>query len=95
VTQPRIAKMESNEENLKLSTMKKVAVALNCEFVYYFKPKTSFQDFVKEQAQKKTKDILKNVNLNMALEDQDISLEETTEDMVNDFINNKTKLIWD
>ncbi len=31
----------------------------------------------------------------MALEDQDISLEETTEDMVNDFINNKTKLIWD
>ena len=63
--------------------------------MYYFKPKTSFQDFVKEQAQKKTKDILKNVNLNMALEDQDISLEETTEDMVNDFINNKTKLIWD
>lgn len=95
VTQPRIAKMESNEENLKLSTMKKVAVALNCEFVYYFKPKTSFQDFVKDQAQMKAKEILKNVNLNMALENQDISLEETTEDIVNDFINNKTKLIWD
>ena len=37
VTQPRITKMESNEDNLKLSTMKKAAEAMNCEFVYYFK----------------------------------------------------------
>ena len=44
VTQPRITKMESNEENLKLSTMKKGAAALDCEFVYYFKPKSTFQD---------------------------------------------------
>ena len=34
VTQPRITKMESNEDNLKLSTMKKAAEAMNCEFVY-------------------------------------------------------------
>ena len=53
VTQPRITKMESNEDNLKLSTMKKAAETMNCEFVYYFKPKTTFQNLVDEQAQKK------------------------------------------
>lgn len=46
ITQPRITKMESNEENLKISTMNKVAEALNCEFVYYLKPKSTFQDIV-------------------------------------------------
>ncbi|MBO4439077.1 MAG: mobile mystery protein A [Spirochaetaceae bacterium] len=95
VTQPRITKMESNEENLKLSTMKKVAEALNCEFVYYFKPKTSFQDIVEEQAVKKSYEILKNVNINMALENQGISIEEAIKDFASDFINNKTKQIWD
>lgn len=95
VTQPRITKMESNEENLKLSTMKKIAEALNCEFVYYFKPKTSFQNIVEEQAVKKSCEILKNVNINMSLENQGISIEEAVEDFASDFINNKTKQIWD
>ena len=61
VTQPRIAKMEINEENLKLSTMKKVAQAMNCDFVYYFKPKTTFQDIVQIQAKKKAEEILLGV----------------------------------
>lgn len=95
VTQPRVAKMESNEDNLKISTMKKAAEALGCEFVYYFKPKATFQDIVKDQAFKKAAEILRGVNLNMALEKQDISTEEAIEDLANDFINNKTKQIWD
>ena len=45
--------MESNEDNLKLSTMKKAAEAMNCEFVYYFKAKTTFQNLDDEQAQKR------------------------------------------
>ena len=59
VTQPRVAKMEANEENLKLSTMKKAAKAMNCDFVYYFKPKSTFQDIVNVQAQKKAEEINK------------------------------------
>ena len=73
VTQPRITKMESNEDNLKLSTMKKAAEAMNCEFVYYFKPRTTFQNLVDEQAQKKAAEVLKTVNVNMALENQEIA----------------------
>ena len=95
VTQPRITKMESNEDNLKLSTMKKVAEAMNCEFVYYFKPRTTFQNLVDEQAQKKAAEVLKTVNVNMALENQEIAEDEAVKDFVSDLINTKIKQIWD
>ena len=95
VTQPRITKMESNEDNLKLSTMKKAAEALNCEFVYYFKPKTTFQNLVDEQAQKKAAEVLKTVNVNMALENQEIAEAEAVKDFASDLINTKIKQIWD
>lgn len=95
VSQPRISVMEKNEKNLKISTMEKIAESINCDFVYYFKPKTSFQDFVGNQARRKAEEILKTVNLNMALEDQKIAEQEAVEDMMSDFINNNTKRIWD
>ena len=95
VTQPRITKMESNEDNLKLSTMKKAAEAMNCEFVYYFKPRTTFQNLVDEQAQKKAAEVLKTVNVNMALENQEIAEDEAVKDFVSDLINTKIKQIWD
>lgn len=75
--------------------MEKVAQALNCEFVYYFKPKDSFQNIVEAQAKEKVQSILKSVNLNMALENQNISTDDAVLDMTNDFINNNTKRIWD
>lgn len=95
VTQPRITKMESNEDNLKLSTMKKAAEAMDCEFVYYFKPKTTFQNLVDEQAQKKAAEVLKTVNMNMALENQEIAEDEAVKDFASDLINTKIKQIWD
>ena len=94
VTQPRITKMESNEDNLKLSTMKKAAEAMNCEFVYYFKPRTTFQNLVDEQAQKKAAEVLKTVNVNMALENQEIAEDEAVKDFASDLINKKIKQIW-
>ncbi len=65
VTQPRISTMERNEKNLKISTMEKIAESLNCDFVYYFKPKSSFQEWVEVQARKKAQEIIKTVNVNI------------------------------
>lgn len=95
VSQPRISVMEKNEKNMKISTMEKIAGAIDCDFVYYFKPKTSFQSLVENQARKKAEEVIKTVNLNMALEAQNITEKEAIDDMVNDFINNNTKQIWD
>ena len=95
ITQPRISKMEMNEENLKISTMKKIAQALNCDFVYYFKPQNSFQEIVENQARKKAIEILQQVNLNMALENQSIVTDEVIEDLVQELIYKDTKKIWE
>lgn len=95
ITQPRISKMEMNEENLKISTMKKIAQALNCDFVYYFKPQNSFQGIVENQARKKAIEILQQVNLNMALENQSIVTDEVIEDLVQELIYKDTKKIWE
>ena len=95
VTQPRISAMEKNEKNMKISTLEKIASSMDCDFVYYFKPRTSFQKFVEKQARKKAGEIVKAVNLNMALEDQKVAEAEAIEDLVTDFITNKTKQIWD
>ena len=95
VTQPRITKMESNENNLKLSTIKKIAEAMNCEFVYYFKPQTTFQNLVETQEKKKAAEILGTVNINMALEAQEISADDASKDFATDLINTKIKQIWD
>ena len=65
----RIAKMELNENNLKISTIKKNAEGLDCDFVYGFVPKSSLQETVNRQARKKAEAILSNVNTNMALEE--------------------------
>ena len=95
VTQPRISAMERNEKNLKITTMEKIAESLNCDFVYYFKPKSSFQEWVTVQAQKKAQEIIKTVNVNMALENQNISPEEAVNDLTADFLHKNTKRIWE
>ena len=61
VSQPRITAIEKDEANLKLETIEKIADALGCEFVYALVPKTSFEEFSYEQAEKKVQQILKQL----------------------------------
>ena len=48
---------------------------------------------MKEQALIKATEILKDVNLNMAHENQNVSMQEAREDLANEFISNKSKQI--
>lgn len=95
LSQPRIAKMELNEKNLKISTMKKIAEGLDCEFVYGFVPKSSLQETIKRQAYKKAEAILLNVNTTMALEDQLADDPHILTDMADEMIAKNIKRIWD
>lgn len=95
LSQPRVAKMEINEDNLKISTMKKIAEGLDCEFVYGFVPKTSLQDTIDRQARKKASDVLSKVNANMALEDQLAQDPHIMVDLANEMIAKNIKQIWD
>ena len=95
LSQPRVAKMENNEDNLKISTMKKIAEGLDCDFVYGFVPKTSLQDTIDRQARKKASDVLSKVNANMALEDQLAQDPHIMVDLANEMIAKNIKQIWD
>ena len=95
LSQPRIAKMELNENNLKISTMKKIAEGLDCDFVYGFVPKSSLQETINRQARKKAEAILPNVNTNMALEDQLADDPNILTDVADEMIAKNIKRIWD
>ena len=95
LSQPRIAKMELNENNLKISTMKKIAEGLDCDFVYGFVPKSSLQETINRQARKKAEAILLNVNTNMALDDQLADDPNILTDVADEMIAKNIKRIWD
>ena len=95
LSQPRIAKMELNENNLKISTMKKIAEGLDCDFVYGFIPKSSLQETIKRQAHKKAEAILSSVNTNMALENQLADDPHILTDMADEMIAKNIRRIWD
>ena len=95
LSQPRIAKMELNENNLKISTMKKIAEGLDCDFVYGFIPKSTLQETIKRQAHKKAEAILSSVNTNMALEDQLADNPHILTDLADEMIAKNIRRIWD
>lgn len=94
ITQGRVSIMEQNEKNMKISTLEKVAAAMDCQFVPLFIPNKTLEQTVRNQAEKKAKEILANVNQNMALENQLSTEEEILQDMIEDYIHRNTKQIW-
>ena len=95
ISQPRVIKMENNENNLKISTLEKIADAMGCDLVYTFVPRKNINDILNEQAKKKAQKILNKVNLNMSLENQLSTSEELAQDIVDDLLNNNVSKIWD
>lgn len=95
VTQPRVINLEKNEKNTKISTMERIADALNCDFVYAFVPRENIDDIIYNQAKKKALKILNKVNINMSLENQLTNSDELVEDLIKDLLDDNISRIWD
>lgn len=95
VTQPRVINLEKNERNTKISTMERIADALNCDFVYAFVPRENIDKVVYNQAKKKALNILDRVNANMGLEDQLIRSEDVLDDLIEQLLYYNIARIWD
>ena len=95
VSQPRVINMEKNEQNIKISTMERIADALNCDFVYAFEPRENIDDIIYNQAKKKALKIMNKVNKNMGLENQLAESEDTLEDLIKELSDNNIARIWD
>ncbi|WP_413853348.1 helix-turn-helix domain-containing protein [Candidatus Ruminimicrobium bovinum] len=95
ISQPRLAVIEKNEKNLKLSTMKKIADELNCDFVYALVPRENVNDIIYNRAKQKALNIVTKVNNNMSLENQLSDNKEILEDTIEYLLSKKAAKIWD
>ena len=95
VSQPRLAVIEKNEKNLKLSTMEKIADELNCDFVYALVPRENVNDIIYNRAKQKALNIVTKVNNNMSLENQLSDNKEVLEDTIEYLLSKKVTKIWD
>ena len=94
VSQSRIVRIEQNEKNTKISTMERIAEAINCEFVYAFVPREKIDDIIYNQAKKKALKILNKVNTNMVLENQLTQNNDTLDELIQELLNNNLSRIW-
>lgn len=98
VSQARISNAEKAEINksISLKTLEKIANALNCDLYYCFVPKESVEDYLRNKASEKAKEIIEYTSHTMRLEDQEISQEEKKrlyEQLVRELMDNP-KRIW-
>ena len=99
VNQSRIIHMEQAEVdgNIKISTMKKIADALEMDFVYALVPRTSLNEMVREQAKKLALKKIERLDHTMRLEMQELSSEEkekALKDMIDKILIDEIKGFW-
>jgi predicted DNA-binding mobile mystery protein A len=98
VSRVSISQFEKGEkaQTITLKSLFKVAEALNCDVQYTLVPKTPVEDFCKQEAQYKAKEIVKQIQKTMQLEDQALTADETKDlyhGILKDFEKHPNK-IW-
>jgi predicted DNA-binding mobile mystery protein A len=95
MSQPRITQMEKNENNLKISTLERAAAALGCTLVYAFVPQEPIERMLHQQARQMAEKLISKVNVNMALENQQVNSQIMIEDMTKDILDGSLSKIWE
>ena len=100
VTKQREARIEKDEMEgaLSLKTLRRVAEALDCVFVYGLVPRTSLEGIVRDRAQRVARERIEQANQTMQLEDQGLSEEEkraALEEMAEDLVRAMPASLWD
>lgn len=100
IDQSRISRLENAEieNDLKLSSLKKIAEGLNMKFVYGFVPTNSLEELVREQARRIALKRMAKVNHTMRLEQQELSEDQkqkALEDLIQKIMIEEPKDFWD
>ena len=84
---PTVAQAERGEAagRATLSTLRKMAHAMDCELIYAFVPRADIDEMMKQAAREKAKRTLTTADVHMTLEDQRVeqSLQERVERLAN------------
>ena len=96
----RIARIEQDEKlgKVTIKTLRSVAEAMDCIFVYGFVPRDSLEQTVRNQARLVAKKLVTRSNQTMRLEKQELSekeKEKSLNDLIENIINEMPKTLWD
>ncbi len=100
-TRANISAAEQSEQNDRatLQTMRTMAEAMGCKFVYAIVPaQVGIEDIIKEQARKKARKIVLRASTHMALEKQKLNedqLNDEIEGMAREFMRNPPSDFWE
>jgi len=100
VNKQRVSRIEQDEKRgkVKLETLRNVAEAMNCIFVYGFVPRDSLEQIVRDQAGLVAKKRIARSNQTMRLEKQELrkdQKEKALTDLIEDIVNTMPKSLWD
>ncbi len=100
VNKQRVSRIEHDEKlgKVKIETLRNVAVAMDCVFVYAFVPRGSLDQAVKRQAEKIAKKRMARSNQMMRLEKQELSDSEKARAMqtiIDEIVETMPKSLWD
>ena len=81
---------------IQLSSLKRVAEAMNCTLVYAIVPNDTLEEFLQRQARKIAREHLKPVEQTMMLENQSLTPAQSKE-LLEEYIRTKLnpRLVWD
>ena len=96
----RVSRIEQDEKfgKVTINTLRNVAEALDCEFVYGFAPRQSLEKTVRNQARSVAKKRMSRSDQMMRLEKQELSeyeKEKVLEKMITDITNTMPRSLWD
>ena len=87
--------MEKNERNLKISTLEKAAAALGCHLVYALVPDEPIETILQKKAREKALALVQKVNVNMALENQQVSLNDQINELAAELLHGSLSELWE
>ena len=96
----RVSRIEQDEKlgKITIKTLRSVAEALDCEFVYGFVPRQTLEETIRNQARYVAKKRMSRSDQMMRLEKQELSEDErekAMERMITDITNTMPKSLWD
>ncbi len=100
VNKQRVSRIEQDEKlgKVTINTLRGVAEALDCEFVYGFVPRQSLEDTVRNQSRFVAKKRMARSDQIMRLEKQELSEDEkekALESVITDIIKTMPRSLWD
>lgn len=100
INKQRVSRIEHDEKlgKVKIETLRNVAEAMDCVFVYAFVPRDSLDQTVKGQAEEIAKKRMARSNQMMRLEKQELSEAEKAKAMqtiIDEIVETMPKTLWD